>query len=755
MTSTAMRTSILALMVAIAAIALSDSPVRAQPASALGQPLPRPNLAVGTLTVRVVEGDRQKVVSEADVRLQIDGAADARVARTDASGLATFTGLAAGTMVKAITAESTGSDTASIEFAMPADSGVAVMLSTVPWRGDPGGGGSMDGGRPSPRTMAGQARPEKNDPAGRVTVRLSYDDLDSTEGLVGHPVVMVAYSADDRVAAKLLRADAEGRAVFDGLDTTGATAYYALSLLSRAGADDRTMSTPIVPIPEVGLRLFLSGEKLASGLPPVDDLSKMAPQGALPPGQVLVAFGGAPRDSSKIELFDIAAGKVVATTSMRAARAVPGSIKAEISDVVADAKVAAGTVHARTEFSAGGRSVPLDGIAVTVRTVRPDGATAPVAGAYEQTVFTPASGEIDLAGAPSGVPLEALFMVEGERFASKPFTLEATRGVTVAVTASWQVLGSFEALFEGVASNPDGAYLVQTEMHEQLYRSPPFQASATRGVVVPVYVLPKIAVTFQLDATVDDEYFAVRGQVSVQNFAWAPYAGPSGGVKIAAPVGASGLVVAEEDKTWVSADASEFRLLRPVPPFGGQFRAGFSVPIDDGTVSWDMPLPFGSYQSSLAILQTPGMHVTGLPPDVTAKPVPQPNGTSWYAIQGITITPGKRMVFGITGLPQRPAWQRWARYGAGFAALLLIIAGCVFAASRPRSAPVTTTANPAGSPAARKKRKKLIDELLEQVATIDRAAGDGNPADAGPRDALIAELEALYREDEAAAEPRV
>ena len=83
--------------------------VSAQPAAALGKPLPSPDLPVGTVTVRVIDGS---VVAPHDgiaVWLSVDGIA--KTATTDAAGRASFAGLKVG--AKIIAAISVGETRAS------------------------------------------------------------------------------------------------------------------------------------------------------------------------------------------------------------------------------------------------------------------------------------------------------------------------------------------------------------------------------------------------------------------------------------------------------------------------------------------------------------------------------------------------------------------------------------------------------------------------------------------------------------------
>lgn len=677
----------------------------AQPAEAIGRPLPKADLPVGTVTVRVIEGDMSKPV-EADVTL------GNKVARTDASGRATFTGLTPGARVQA-----TVGDVTSQEFLVPSDGGVAILLTTVPLTAETGIGGM--GGRPPPRMMASQPRDEPGDARGKITVRLSHNDHDALAGLVDHPVVLVAYASDDRVATKLVKSDGAGRAVADGLDITGSTAYYALSLLPRDGVTERLMSLPMTPGEEMGIRVILSGEKLGSGLPAVDDLAKFVRQPALPAGQVIVAIGGNLPEKGNVELMDITTGEVIAKAPIGRGRAVPGSITGTWDEpVLADTEPGAVTIE--VVVAAGGRKLGLPKARVLVRQV---------GGTWELAGMTDADGKVKVEGAPFDVDLEAVVDVQGTTL-QQPFRLPRGKSAVVGLRTSFELLSLAEAAFESVPENPEGAYLVQTTIKGQRYRSPPFQMAPERGVVVPLFVMERLQLTFQLDARFEDDYFGVRGNYMLQNAAWAPYAGPSEGLRVPAPKGATGLGVADMDKAWVAVDGTSFRLLRPVPPLGGEFRAGFSIPVDGGKLVWDLPLPLGSSSSSLAILKTPKMKVN-LPKTVRGEDVPQPDGSTWFAIRAIDIPANQRMIFDVTGLPERPAWQRVSKWGVGLAAILLIFAGVFFGVVRKPAAPAATT---------KKDRKKRIDDLLDQIAAIDRGGGDPSR-----REALVVELEELWR----------
>lgn len=112
----------IALLIASTAFAQVEMP---DPSAMAGTPLPAPELATGTVTVRVVKERMGNNVADHDVTLMI-GAAK-RTLKTDAQGRAQFAGLTAGEKVQATTTVE-GETLASQEFSVPASGGVRVAL---------------------------------------------------------------------------------------------------------------------------------------------------------------------------------------------------------------------------------------------------------------------------------------------------------------------------------------------------------------------------------------------------------------------------------------------------------------------------------------------------------------------------------------------------------------------------------------------------------------------------------------------------
>ena len=121
----------------LAAVVLIAAGVRAQMPDARqmsGIPRPDPQLAAGTVTVRVARGSfANPVVS---LTVDLTGGLSPRQATTNAEGRAQFTGIAPGTRIKA-SAVVAGERLESQEFTMPASGGVRLALVAADPSGQP------------------------------------------------------------------------------------------------------------------------------------------------------------------------------------------------------------------------------------------------------------------------------------------------------------------------------------------------------------------------------------------------------------------------------------------------------------------------------------------------------------------------------------------------------------------------------------------------------------------------------------------
>lgn len=719
-----MRATRLALGLVVAgAVLLAAGPALAQTAGALGKPLPSPDLAIGTVSVRIVAGSPQSPVVGTDVTLLVNGAP--RVARTDAAGRAMFAGLPAGAKAIAKVIDSDKIEHASDEFQIPGSGGTRLLISTKPWQAGAGGGappvgGAGGAGMPNPRQMSGEPRAEQSDPPGTITVRLVYDDFNDTPE--GVPVVLVGYAADSSTSHQVVKTDRAGRVTFTNLDRSGGTSYFAMAQLPRNGAVDRLVSAVIVLDTQMGVRLLLSSDKRSSTAPPIDDLARFDAPVATPAGKVRVSLEGMADVSAVVTVVDAATRKVLAEARPTPAPPDPSRVQGG-AQFEADAKLPAGTLDVDVRGGPGATDEPLRGIEVRVL---PASSQDPTAGLVSPTG---ADGTVRMALQVTE-PQKAVFTINGRPFASQPFDL-AKSGGKLTIRAQWEDVGRPEALVDVTAAGQ--VVYAECQFRNKHYRSMPFQLLEAAGSKITVYVVdPRVLFGFRLDAVVEDEYFAVRGRFEVRNYSWSPYRAGPDGLLLPLPRKFMGAVVAETDQADVAPVPGEgFRIVRPIPPGGRPFNGAFSLSVVDGNVEWDWDLPMGSFDpmgsfySQLIIRQTPGMLVH-TPPGVRGESRTVPEGT-FYLISPIQIRPMQSMAMSIEGLPSPPAWRTVLPGVVGVFAVAMMLTGLYFALRRPR------TAAPTAGHATR--RQRLLDELVELERT------GANPR---RRDQLIRELEELW-----------
>jgi cytochrome c biogenesis protein CcmG/thiol:disulfide interchange protein DsbE len=286
------------LAIAIVLVCGLAASASAQPAGALGKPLPSADLPVGTISVRVIDGAISAPLAGITVWLKVDGAP--RTAQTDAAGRAVFAGVRVGAEVTA--AISSPASVFSDAFVVPDHGGTRILMSTKP----------LSAG-PSPRTFSGQARPLEGSAMGSLEVRLTYDDLGDPHPPAKVPVTLVGYHAAATVTVATASTDARGVAHFTGLDHTGSVAYFALATLSRNGAVDRLHSQPIVFDDTVGGEVTLAADRRTSKAPPIDELAAEAKAPPVARGKVLVSIEGVGEPGTAIAIIDAATGKSVAS----------------------------------------------------------------------------------------------------------------------------------------------------------------------------------------------------------------------------------------------------------------------------------------------------------------------------------------------------------------------------------------------------------------------------------------------------------
>ncbi len=714
----------------VASVVVAPRSVQAQPAAALGVPLPDASLPVGTVSVRLVAGSPANPVVGADVTLIVNG--QPRIARTNAEGRAMFAGLPANANAQAKAVGEDKGELTSASFSVPSTGGIRLMLSTKPFQGGAamtGAGAGAASGMPDARQMSGQPQPSRGDDPGTFTVRVTYDNLSMGPGgatdsapPVGVPVMLVAYASDGSIKVQSRPTDATGLARFTDLDMTGATSYFALAVVQRGAGTDRLISVPRTLSSREGLRVILSAAKRDATTAAIDDYDQLIPidKAVLPAGKVRVTLDGVAPEGSQVTLHDATTGNVIGTVpAQKSTRPDPSLVRGN-ANFTARPDLPVGIVEVEVRGGAGSASAPLAAIPVTLI----DAATEkPVAGAEG---VTGADGKVRLTG-PGGTQLKAVLDINGRRMSSS--TMELTKGGgRLDVTAQWPAQGRPEAVFD-VAHAPGQVLYAVVKVANTSFVSLPLATAPDRGLHGNIYVYPRTVFTFEAIAYAEDEQLGVQGTFEITNYAWAPYVAGPDGLVIPLPRGHKGAVVAKQDADVVTAAKGQgFRILGAIPPGGRKFRGGFSMPIEHGDVEMAFTLPYGTWQSSLQIRQLPGMSVL-LPESVQGETRTAPNGDPWFVIPELSLQPATPLSITIRGLPSVPSWRVWMPRIVGVLVLLLLVGGIGIAlrvSSRGRATDI--------------RRKQ---QILDEIVALD-AGGSMSPDQRARRERLVDELERLW-----------
>ncbi|MFN0248280.1 MAG: hypothetical protein ACKV2T_15415 [Kofleriaceae bacterium] len=753
--------------------------VYAQPAFAIGKPLPDSNVPAGTVMVRVIAGSSSTPEVGADVTLVVNGTP--RQARTDASGRATFAGLTAGATVVAKIIDAEKKEVSSDPFPVPSGGGVRVMLSTKPVAGTtlpsaptgsaPAGGVSGMGGMPEARVISGQPRPDGGELPGVYSVRVTYNNLRmGPEGMmdpdppVGAVVHLVGYKADESITVQTKTVDGSGVAKFEGLDQSGSTSYFAMSSLPRkvkapassvapevpapaggppSGAPpgtiasapetitilDRMVSVTVVLDGQSGVRVVLSGEKRDSTASAVDDYGKLVPRDgrSLPAGKVRISLDGVAQLGMDITLFDAKTRSKIASAKTEEGAPDPTQIRGGANYV--DRKdLPAGTVEVSVVGGIGDAKDPMKDVAIQL--IIPEEAQTPIIGA---SGITDASGKVKIT-VPAGFKYTekgviAKVTINGKEMFSSPMDLSTTGGL-LELAANWAKTGKPEAML--VAPAPPGTVVyAETTMSGIVFRSLPFELLSSSGMAANIYIYPRTLFTFDTHSFLEDQLLAVQGTFEVTNYSWAPYKASDDGLLIKLPRRYKGAIIAPQDQKEVAVDTAQgFRILRPIPPGGRKFRAGFSMPVEDGKVDWKFDLPLGAWNGAMRIRQTPGMSVK-LPTGVTGSTQTATTGEPWFVMENITIERKQAFVMTISGLPSDAKWRIWVPRLAGILVLFLVFGALAYAIVTRDREPVRVDASV--------RREKLMTELVEL-----EKKGIETSKDRQRREQLIDELERTW-----------
>ncbi len=723
-----MNRFILSLAIAGAVLATASQPTSAQPAMALGQPLPDGSMAVGTVTVRVIAGTPAAPVAGADVTLTVNG--QPQTAKSDGSGRATFRDLPVGATVQAKIVDEQQKPQTSNAFAVPPAGGTRLMLTTKPFTGAAAShapGAEAATGAPEARAMSGQPRPDRMVEPGGYQVRLTYNSFVVQNGVgtdpqppTGEVVTLVGYRSDNSVDVRTQAVNAQGHAMFTGLDVSGHTMYFAMARLPRAGAMDRLIAIPMAPDTQAGSKVLLSGDKRDATTEPIDEA--MSPQSTpTPAGQVRVTLEGVAIDAP-ITLVDAVTKTVVATAAPRPGPPDPRNVRGTAPFAPA-ADLPAGTVMVKVHGGPGTVDAGLPDVPIRI-------IPADQPNAEGVSSKTGPDGTVQLQ-VPSDKPQKAVLNVNGKDLVSGDFDLSKSGG-RLDVTVSWEGQGRPQVVFD-VPYRPELVVYAETRgtipgaAREELFRSRPVQLVPSAGVHLPINVLPRVVLNFEKVAGIEDHRLFVRSTYTLQNLSWMPYSAGPDGMVIPLPKGFQGAKVAEEQQNLASITPGEgVRVVRPLGPGRTQFTVTYLMESEGGALDWDLDIKQDLYQATMQIRLHGDMTVK--PRGAEGRTATARDGGQWFLLDNVNIRAGQSMQMKITGMPQEPEWRIWVPRMIGLLVFGLLLAGIVFAVVRPPAA-VALSGN--------RRRAVLLDELVELERT------GANPA---RREQVLAELERLWRE---------
>lgn len=728
--------------------ALHEGVAHAQIAAALGRPLRDRSAKPGSVTVRVINGDPTDPIVGMNVTITVEGAT--RVVRTDAEGRARFFDLPKGKQAK-VTVKAGENVADSQPFVIPAEGGVRLLMSPVPWKGakGPAMGGGARGAPPNPKQMAGRIRGDASVPTRALRVRVLQGSFQNNA--VGAVVHAVGYHADERVSKITKTTGKDGRVLFENLDNSGRVAYYVTAVITRGDVTDRLMSFPVMMPARGGAAMALVGESPDAKGQVADDLARyyQQPKNPLEGGDVLVEIGSAMSNLGEVSLVEIGRTNAVARAPVAEIPPRASQVQGALGKALPDDQLPAGSLMIEV-MRQGKGTPPIAGATVELKkagaTTAPKPAPAPGPAKPEATddsvklSKTGGTGLVRHDKLEIGATYQVKVIVHGREMSSAPFVIGKDKGVRIRALANWPPVNTLAARFTGLTSSPGSVYMAQTKFRGQLYRSAPFQLMSHRGTFARILVVPKLMFRFHLGGRLDDKYMVFQGQFALNNVSYAPWVPKDGELLLPLPDGFAGAQVADEDEDNVKIIEKKGFLWKgfagAVPPGGLDFRAAFTVPLERGTVDFDMPLPWGVFNSNLTFDYADGMKVK-VPGRARGQVRQLEDGRKFYVMRGITILPKQRMVMQISGLPQTEAWRRYVDYAVGVGVLILLTLGVVGVAMARRREQNDE----------RLQLTKQRERLLEELVALERKREEGKVADKKyekTKANLVKQLERIY-----------
>ncbi|MCP4446331.1 MAG: hypothetical protein GY811_13445 [Myxococcales bacterium] len=763
-----MSSRVVRVVVLLSALALllgiGTSPSLAQRGPAMGGapsgPTPAPatldaKLKAGTVVVTVVAGSLEKPLANVEVFLQSE---TRKAARSGTDGRATFAGLGKGEYVARATAG--GKTLQSEPFSMPETGGVKIVLSSVPMS-------NGLGGRQSARMMSGRARPEQEDPSGKLTIRAVAGELSpsSAGGLSsavpdGATIHLVEMHAGGKMTVRSEKVDASdgGRVSFDRLARDNSIAYYAMAVFERPGGTDRLMTEALELVPQVGSRMILAGAPMNSANPGLDDLGRLSGTGNSMPGagnvEVLVyaeaSQGDYLKNTSEVELIRI--GKEGGELRAPAIAAQPNS--ASVMGQAGPMPSLPDTEAGHVSFYGARPSTKSDIAGMKIRFELADGGTTEPSGAAE--ALSPATVETDAKGLAYakdlvvGTQYVAIATMHGVEVRTTSFTPLKDAPLSFAFGYQWRDSNALQARFTDVSHDPNSIYIAKVSSGGRFFYSLPFQLTKELGASVGIYMCPELLFSLRGESDLDDQKLWFRLRFGIINLGVMPFKPSPKGMHIPLPKGFVGASVASEMTSRVGVESDKGFLWRgAVPPGQNDFIAGFALPVSDGAITFDMALPYGVSKGQIMLEELKDMGLR-TPRGVKVVPETPTNGRSYLMMPDITIGPNQRLVFGLTGLPQLSPWQGRFRLVVGILALLLIGWALFAIFFGPRGAeqvdPVLAKLEAGREHMMSQLVKLETEHRRERGGSKDAQNADSEASYKKRRDKLNTKLTAIYRE---------
>ena len=308
------------------------------------------------------------------------------------------------------------------------------------------------------------------------------------------------------------------------------------------------------------------------------------------------------------------------------------------------------------------------------------------------------AGRAEFTGLAPGTRVKAIAIVNGERLESQEFPMPANGGMRVAL----------------VATDPEAQKLAQ--------------APAQTGTVV---FGPQSRFVFELG----DEVLNVFMLLDVVNAAKTPVQPPQPLI-VQIPAESQGAGVMEGSAPNAVVTGKQLTINGPFAPGSTLVQAGFALPIEGSSLTWEQRLPAGLDQLSIMAQKVGDMQLQS--PQIAEHRDMPVQGEMFIVAKGPGIAAGQPMRLTFSGLPHHATWPR---------NLALVLAMAVLGAGAWAS---TRSAKPAAEEQTRRKRLDTRRErLFAELTAIEQQHRDQTidpERYAARRKELVAALERVYGE---------